>query len=159
MFNVNTHSSIQIDDLYFDPYGITKNKNDAKYIFITHTHYDHLSIESLKRVANDDTIFIATKDANAQLEPHFNNKIIYVKPHEEISLGNVQVDVCRHITGIRSFTKRRTAGLDTKSQKTKPPTQYLATQTIFQNLLGYFAIICLFQLEELIPWTQQKLQP
>ena len=101
MFNVNTHSSIQIDDLYFDPYGIIKNKNDAKYIFITHTHYDHLSIESLKRVANDNTVFIATKDAKDQLEQHFENKIIYVKPHFKL--------FCSHWTdnGIEtaSYTK------------------------------------------------------
>ena len=75
MFNVNTHSSIQIDDLYFDPYGIIKNKNDARFVFITHTHYDHLSIESLKRVVNDNTIFVATKDANHNLNHILTTKL------------------------------------------------------------------------------------
>lgn len=117
MFNVNTHSSIQIDDLYFDPYGIVKNKNDARFIFITHTHYDHLSIESLKRVANNDTIFIATKDAKSQLEPHFNNKIIYVKPYEEIALGDMQVEVLPAYNLNKDFHKKKNGWVGYKITK------------------------------------------
>ncbi len=93
MIKINTHSSIQIDKIYFDPYGIAKYKNDAEYIFLTHTHYDHLSIESISRVVNANTIFVATTDAKDALEAHFNNKIIYVKPRDELSLGNIQVEV------------------------------------------------------------------
>ena len=117
MFNVNTHSSIQIDDLYFDPYGIVKNKNDARFIFITHTHYDHLSIESLKRVANNDTIFVATKDAKSQLEPHFDNKIIYVKPYEEIALGDMQVEVLPAYNLNKDFHKKKNGWVGYKITK------------------------------------------
>ena len=44
---LNYQSSIRIEKnneiIYFDPYKITDSKNDANYIFITHSHYDHFS--------------------------------------------------------------------------------------------------------------------
>lgn len=33
--------------IYFDPFRINKNYNDADIIFITHSHYDHYSEEEL----------------------------------------------------------------------------------------------------------------
>ena len=33
--------------IYFDPFKIENNTNDADYIFITHPHYDH----SLKKIS------------------------------------------------------------------------------------------------------------
>ena len=48
--NVNAHSSIQIDNIYFDPYLITEETHNAKYIFITHPHYDHMSLEDIDKV-------------------------------------------------------------------------------------------------------------
>ena len=44
---VNTQSSIKLigeKTIYFDPYLINNNYNDADYIFITHSHYDHFSL-------------------------------------------------------------------------------------------------------------------
>ncbi len=117
MIKINTHSSIQIDDIYFDPYGIIKNKNDAKYIFITHTHYDHLSVESIKRLTNDNTIFIATKDAKQTLETNFENKIIYVKPHEELFLGDLQVEVLPAYNLGKDFHKKKNGWVGYKITK------------------------------------------
>jgi L-ascorbate metabolism protein UlaG (beta-lactamase superfamily) len=44
MIEINTQSSIKIDNIYFDPYLIKDEKHDAKIIFITHSHYDHFDI-------------------------------------------------------------------------------------------------------------------
>ena len=45
----------------------------AKYIFITHTHYDHLSLEDIKKIISKETIFVAPKDAQKTLEENFPN--------------------------------------------------------------------------------------
>ena len=45
---VNTQSSIKLvldKVVYFDPYKIEDNVNDADIIFITHDHYDHFDRE------------------------------------------------------------------------------------------------------------------
>ena len=58
---INTQSSIRIEDkriIRFDPFVIDKNYNDADIIFITHNHYDHLSIEDINKVKKEDTIYI-----------------------------------------------------------------------------------------------------
>ena len=49
---VFTQSSIKFDrelKIYFDPYKIKNSYNDADIIFITHSHYDHLSIEDINQ--------------------------------------------------------------------------------------------------------------
>ena len=91
--NINANSSIQIEDFYFDPFMITRKMPSAKYVFITHTHYDHLSPEALEKVVDKNTILIAPTDAKQQLEESFNNKIIYVKPGDKLTLDGVKVEV------------------------------------------------------------------
>lgn len=58
---VNSHASICLKDeriIYFDPFDIKENKNDADYIFITHDHYDHFDEESIKKVKKETTKII-----------------------------------------------------------------------------------------------------
>lgn len=42
---INYHASIRMEKegkvIYFDPFKIDNTSNDADYIFITHSHYDH----------------------------------------------------------------------------------------------------------------------
>ena len=42
------HSNIKISKnkiIYIDPFKIDKEYKDADYIFITHSHYDHFSLD------------------------------------------------------------------------------------------------------------------
>ena len=48
--NVNCHSSIKIGNIYVDPFKIKEESSDAKYIFITHSHFDHYSLEDIKKI-------------------------------------------------------------------------------------------------------------
>lgn len=41
--------------IYFDPYKILENKNDADVIFITHDHSDHFSPKDIDKVRKADT--------------------------------------------------------------------------------------------------------
>ncbi len=59
--NINARSSIRIEGtkiIYFDPFKITEEKNDADVIFVTHEHYDHFSPEDIKKVSNEKTILV-----------------------------------------------------------------------------------------------------
>lgn len=89
---INTHSSIQIDDIAFDPYGITEPTLAAKYVCITHTHFDHLDIESIKNISNKNTIIVAPQDAKEPLEQNFSNKIVYVKPNEVLNFEDFTLE-------------------------------------------------------------------
>ena len=99
MIEVNIQSSILIKgkkSLYFDPIK-QSNKNDADYIFITHSHYDHFSKEDILKVKNDGTIIIVPYDIYDEcLDMGFSkDKIIKVKPYEEYNLEGVSFKTVR----------------------------------------------------------------
>ncbi len=59
------HSSIRLSKgktIYFDPFKIKDKYNDADYIFITHSHFDHYSEEDINKIRKEDTIIVAPKD-------------------------------------------------------------------------------------------------
>lgn len=85
------HASLAINkEMYFDPYMIDKASHDAKYIFITHSHYDHLSLSDINKIVNDKTIFIATKDSIEILKANYKNKIIEVTTNKEYVLDDLK---------------------------------------------------------------------
>ena len=48
--SINCQSSIKISDgliICFDPYDIKEKVNNADYIFITHSHWDHFDLGPL----------------------------------------------------------------------------------------------------------------
>lgn len=105
--SVNSHSSIQIENIFIDPYNISDEQKKAKYIFLTHTHYDHLSVEDIKKIILPETIFIATKDAKEQLEENFpKNKKIYVSPNEEFDVDNIHVETIHSYNINKNFHKK-----------------------------------------------------
>ena len=58
---INSHSSIRIASdriIYFDPFQIEEESHDADIIFITHDHYDHFSIEDIRKVEKEDTVYV-----------------------------------------------------------------------------------------------------
>lgn len=88
---INAQSSIRIEGenkiVYIDPYLIDEEINDADYIFITHDHYDHLSLEDIKKVIKEDTIIVVPESCNSKVvEFGFSNEICQVKPNTMYSL-------------------------------------------------------------------------
>lgn len=91
---VNTQSSIKLmldKIVYFDPYKIEDNKNDADIIFITHNHYDHMDSESIEKIKNDNTIIVAPKSMEEVVENIKFKNYIFLNPNEEINIGNLNV--------------------------------------------------------------------
>ncbi len=89
------HSSIKFSNgpiIYFDPFRIDKNYNDADIIFITHSHYDHYSEEDIDKVVKIDTVIVAPQDLLTKLlEKGFQKeKIIIVKPNESYMVNNIK---------------------------------------------------------------------
>ena len=59
--SINTQSSIKIKGsktIYIDPFKRTNSTFDADIVLITHPHYDHYDVESLKSVIGQDTLII-----------------------------------------------------------------------------------------------------
>lgn len=93
-YNWLGHSTVKIEgekNIYIDPYSIKENYNDADYIFITHSHYDHFSKEDIKKCMNKETKIIVTEDIYIDaLNLGFKEEdIITVLPNKEYELENL----------------------------------------------------------------------
>lgn len=78
------HSSVKIKSnliIYLDPFKIQEDKADL--ILITHTHYDHFSIEDINKLKTKDTIIITSKDANIDS--------IKLSPNQEITEKGIKI--------------------------------------------------------------------
>lgn len=60
--------------VYIDPYNISEESESADFIFITHSHYDHCSIEDIQKIANDGTIVICPADVSSKMR-HINSRV------------------------------------------------------------------------------------
>jgi L-ascorbate metabolism protein UlaG (beta-lactamase superfamily) len=65
------HSSFFIKNslgkiIYIDPFKISEESEPADFIFITHSHYDHCSIEDIRKIAKNGTIIVATADVSSK---------------------------------------------------------------------------------------------
>ena len=90
VFEQNT---IKINNIYFDPYRIKVETHDAEMVFITHSHYDHLSLEDLKKIKNDNTIVIAPEDCGDKLSELFpDDQIFIVEPNNKYKLYDIKFE-------------------------------------------------------------------
>ena len=106
MIKVNTQSSIKIDDIYFDPFKIETETKDAKLIFITHPHYDHFDLESIKKIQNDGTILIVPNDESILSNLNSNN-IVIVKPNEEYEIKGIKFKTVPSYNINKPFHKKK----------------------------------------------------
>lgn len=103
------HASIVLyDNIYIDPYKIENETHNAKYLFITHSHYDHFSIEDIEKVRNEDTIFFVTPDCKEKLlEIGVDEKrIVTVAPDEMYRFNKIEVQVIQAYNVNKEYHKK-----------------------------------------------------
>lgn len=109
---LNYQSSIRMEKngkvIYFDPYKIDSNKNDADYIFITHSHYDHYSQEDIKKVMKDNTRFIVTNDLESKVLSLgvSSDNILVANPNETKKVDDLTFDIIPAYNINKSYHKK-----------------------------------------------------
>ena len=64
------HDSFRVDGaktIYFDPWKLSKGAKMADMIFVTHEHFDHLSIDDIKRIATKDTTIVCDRESGKKI--------------------------------------------------------------------------------------------
>ena len=89
---INCHSSICVNnEIWFDPFRVSGNEK-AKYIFVTHSHWDHFSVEDIKRLLVKETKIIYPKSMEKEVQGLFENEVIFVEPEKSYKLDDFEFE-------------------------------------------------------------------
>ncbi|MBI2663449.1 MBL fold metallo-hydrolase [Candidatus Woesearchaeota archaeon] len=87
------HASFKIKKdkvIYVDPFKINDNEK-ADIILITHEHFDHFSIEDIKKVLDNKTVLVATSDCLSSLNK-FDNQMKIVGPGSRLEVNGLSIE-------------------------------------------------------------------
>jgi len=85
------HSSVKITGkkmIYIDPFKISGGE-PASIIFITHDHYDHLSMEDIRKIRTEKTVMVVPEAS----EKMFGKNVRGVLPGMKFKIDDVEVTV------------------------------------------------------------------
>lgn len=104
MIEINTQSSIKIGKIYFDPYEIEEETHDAEIIFITHSHYDHFDLESIRKIINNQTVIVAP-DAE-EIKRSISSELTIVTPNSKYEVKGVTFETVPAYNINKPFHKK-----------------------------------------------------
>ncbi len=78
--------------IYIDPYMIKEEMEKADILLITHSHYDHCSLDDLNKIVKEGTKIFVTADSQSKVTRcKFPVKIEVVEPGKEFDLGDLKI--------------------------------------------------------------------
>jgi len=72
--------------IYLDPWRV--KKDEADLILITHSHFDHLSPDDVRKIQKKETVIVATRDSASKLK----GDVRTIKPGDKIEVNDVQIE-------------------------------------------------------------------
>ena len=91
------HASFKIEKgqkIFIDPFQLRVPEKDVDLILITHDHFDHCSIDDIRKLANQQAVIIATKMCRTKIDNFKSQvaKIIYFMPGDKIKVNNASIE-------------------------------------------------------------------
>lgn len=95
--SINEHSSIRIEGepiIYFDPFRIKKERNDADIVFVTHAHYDHFSPEDIDKICHAETVFVMPKSMEQEAGEYgfTDENTVFMEAGDETSVEGILIE-------------------------------------------------------------------
>lgn len=90
--------------IYIDPYNIKERDEKADVILITHGHYDHCSVDDIKKIVQEGTkIFVSADSQSKVTRFDVPIEIEVVEPGQEFDLGDVKIETLSSYNIDKSF--------------------------------------------------------
>ena len=89
------HDGFRIQDgqtIYIDPFQIGGSPPKADVVLVSHEHFDHLSLDDLKKVVGPNTVIIAHKQSHGELSKLKAKDVKLVKPGDTVKVGKLEVE-------------------------------------------------------------------
>ncbi len=88
------HDSFRISDgktVYIDPYKL-KSGGKADVLLISHEHFDHLSIDDIKKVASNNTTVVTTSQCSNEVKKLRVKEVVVVKPGDSVNVQGIAIE-------------------------------------------------------------------
>ncbi len=76
--------------IYIDPFRVKNTPKDAGIVICTHDHFDHCSIEDIKKVAKHDTVIVASINCSSKIKS-LSLPSHLLKPGDAIEVKGVKI--------------------------------------------------------------------
>jgi L-ascorbate metabolism protein UlaG (beta-lactamase superfamily) len=79
--------------IVIDPFKLRSNPGKADILLISHEHFDHLSLDDIKKVANENTTIVTIPAVKKELSSLKVKEIKAGKPGDRIKVGDVSIEL------------------------------------------------------------------
>lgn len=88
------HSAFKLKDgltVYIDPFQLRRKGERADLLLITHEHFDHFSLDDIRKVSDEDTVVVVPEECMGRLSGIDFKEVRYVAPGDIIRVRGVEV--------------------------------------------------------------------
>ena len=90
------HDSFKIRNgktVIIDPFKIRPTTDKADILLISHEHFDHFSLDDIKKVVNENTTIVTIPAVKKELSSLKVKEVRAVKPGDKLKLGEISIEV------------------------------------------------------------------
>ena len=90
------HDSFKIKNgktVIIDPFKIRPTSDKADILLISHEHFDHFSLDDIKKVVNENTTIVTIPAVKKDLSNLHVKEVKAVKPGDKVKIGDVSIEV------------------------------------------------------------------
>ncbi len=95
-------------NIYIDPYKLNEDNEKADIVLLTHSHYDHCSIEDLKKIVKKGTVIFCSPDCQSKLTRIDKDiEIKIMAPGQEQEASNIDIKAVHAYNIEESFHQKQ----------------------------------------------------
>ncbi len=104
------HDSFRLDGppvIYLDPFHLPEGSPAADLILVSHDHFDHCSLEDIKRIRRPTTVVVANPSAAAKIK----RPVTTLLPGQETTVAGVRIEAVPAYNLDKPFHPREANGI------------------------------------------------